>query len=178
MVTEKDLEKKAEELVLSVGPKGHKRFKSLALKLFFILIFVFAISGIAYGTYQYFFEPRGQITNPLGGSETSRVIEIEGFTKNIPPERRYVWITVDVEKLKLCWPKRQVYKHNEPFKAKFYEGGPKGNFKVSIYAVDRGMHEDILKWDEERKITKSREGIPQIPARFKLDSIKLELREI
>jgi len=39
------------------------------------------------------------------------------------------------------------------------------------------MHEDILKWDEERKITRSREGITQIPARFKLDSIILELKE-
>ena len=44
--------------------------------------------------------------------------------------------------------------------------------------VDRGMHEDILKWDEERKITKTREGIPQIPERFKLDSILLELKEM
>ena len=85
---------------------------------------------------------------------------------------------MDVEKLKFCWSKRQVYKPNEPFKTKFYEGGPKGNFKVSLYAVDRGMHEDIFKWDEEREITKSREGIPQIPKRFMLDSIALELKEI
>ena len=77
MVTEKDLEKKAEELVLSAGPKGYKRFKSLAIKLFFVLISVFVISGIAYGTYHYFFEPRGQITNPSEGTQTSRVIEIE-----------------------------------------------------------------------------------------------------
>jgi hypothetical protein len=40
------------------------------------------------------------------------------------------------------------------------------------------MHEDILEWDDERKITKSREGIIQIPARFKLDSIRLELKEV
>ena len=178
MVTEKDLEKKAEELILNAGPKGYKRFKGLALKLFFVLISVFALSGIAYGTYHYFFEPRGQITNPLEGTQTSRVIEIEGYTTNIPPDRRYIWVSVDVEKLKLCWPKRQVYKPNEPFNAKFYEGGPKGNFKVSLYAVDRGMYEDILKWDEERKITKSREGIILIPARFKLDSITFELKEI
>ena len=177
MVTEKDLEKKAEELVLSAGSKGHKHIKNLAIKLFFILIFVFAISGIAYGTYQYFFEPRGKITHPLRGSQLSRVIEIEGFTKNVPPERRYIWITVDVEKLKLCWPKRQVYKFNEPFKAKFYEGGPKGNLTISIYAVDRGMHEDILKWNEERKITKTREGITKIPEWFKLDSSTFELKE-
>jgi len=44
--------------------------------------------------------------------------------------------------------------------------------------VDRGVHEDILKWDEERKITKSREGIILIPARFRLDSIMLELKKI
>ena len=42
----------------------------------------------------------------------------------------------------------------------------------------RCMHEDILKWDEERKITKSREGIAEIPERFKLDSIILGLKEI
>jgi len=137
MVTEKDLEKKAEELVLSAGPKGHKRFKSLALKLFFVLISVFAISGISYGTYHYFFEPRGQITNPLEGTQASRVIEIEGYTKNIPPERRYIWISVDVVKLKLCWPKRQVYKLNEPFKAKILEGGPKGIFTVSLCLLER-----------------------------------------
>lgn len=40
------------------------------------------------------------------------------------------------------------------------------------------MHEDIMKWDEERKITKSREGIILIPARFKLGLIILELKEI
>ena len=106
MVTLEGLEKKAEELVLSAGPKGYKRFKGLALKLFIVLISVFALSGIAYGTYHYFFEPRGQITHPLEGTQTSRVIEIEGYTKNILPERRYIWISVDVETLKLCWPKR------------------------------------------------------------------------
>ena len=74
MVTEKDLEKKAEELLLSAGPKGYKRLKSLALKLFFVLISVFAISGIAYGTYHYFFEPRGQITHPKKGTQTNRVV--------------------------------------------------------------------------------------------------------
>ena len=41
----------------------------------------------------------------------------------------------------------------------------------------RRMHEDIMKWDEERNITKSREGITKIPERFKLDSIVLELKE-
>ena len=71
MITEKDLEEKAEEFVLSAGPKGHKRLKSLALKLSFVLISVFAISGIAYGTYHYFFEPRGKITNPSEGTQTS-----------------------------------------------------------------------------------------------------------
>ena len=137
MITEKDLEEKAEEFVLSAGPKGHKRLKSLALKLSFVLISVFAISGIAYGTYHYFFEPRGKITNPSEGTQTSRIIEIEGCTKNIPPERRYVWISVDVEELKLCWPKRQVYKPNEPFTAKIYEGGPKGNFTISLCLLER-----------------------------------------
>ena len=38
-------------------------------------------------------------------------------------------------------------------------------------------HEDILKWDDERKVTKSREGITKIPERFKLDTIMLELKE-
>ena len=59
MITEKDLEEKAEEFVLSAGPKGHKRLKSLALKLSFVLISVFAISGIAYGTYHYLLKSKG-----------------------------------------------------------------------------------------------------------------------
>ena len=137
MVTLEGLEKKAEELVLSAGPKGHNRLKSLALKLFIVLISVFAISGIAFGTYHYFFEPRGKITHPLEGTQISRVIEIEGYTKNILPERRYIWVSVDVEKLKLCWPKRQVYKPNEPFKVKILESGPKGNFTISLCLLER-----------------------------------------
>ena len=40
------------------------------------------------------------------------------------------------------------------------------------------MHEDILKWDEERRITESRERITEIPERFKLDSITFELEDI
>ena len=103
------------------------------------------------------------------------MVEIEGFTKNIPLERRYIWITVDVKDLGLCWPKRQIYKLNEPFKTKFIENGPNKNFVVSPYAVNWKFHNDILKWFEEARLTHTEAGFPIMPESFKLDEVKLGL---
>ena len=76
----------------------------------------------------------------------------------------------------LCWPKRQIYKPNEPFKAKIHERGPNKNYVVSLYAVDQAYHQDILKWFDFGTKTGSNEGFPIIPESFKLDSISFILK--
>ena len=49
--------------------------------------------------------PQGKITFPLTGSKTDRQFNIEDYTKNIPIDRLYIWLTVNVKYLGLCWPK-------------------------------------------------------------------------
>lgn len=127
--------------------------------------------------YSAFTAPRGEIVSPAPGTLTSRVVEIEGYTKNIPLERRYIWITVDVKGVALCWPKRQIFNPNEKFKIKIYEGGPNKEFVVSLYAVNQSYHNEILKWFEDVKRTGSKEGFSMMPEGFGLDSRTLTLQD-
>ena len=105
-------------------------------------------------------------------------MEIEGFTKNIPPEHQYIWIAIDVPDLNLCWPKRQIYSINKAFKIKIYEGGPHAEFTISLYAVPRYLHVDILDWFKDSQRTKTETGFKMIFNRLRLDTINLKLREI
>ncbi|MEW6672627.1 MAG: hypothetical protein AB1427_13050 [Thermodesulfobacteriota bacterium] len=129
----------------------------------------------AYGAYTSITAPRGKITSPENGYVKSRLVEIEGFTRNIPSARRYIWIIVDVKALGLCWPKRQVYKANEPFKTIIHEKGPNKTFVVSLYAVDRATHDEILKWFEIVRKTESEAGMPMLPDDFRLSALTLTL---
>ena len=69
-----------------------------------------AVLAIAAGCFAYWHAimPRGRFTSPAPGATVPRLFELEGYTRNIPPERRFIWITVDVPKVGLCWPHRQV----------------------------------------------------------------------
>lgn len=90
-------------------PQIHNMFlRRLALKPL-IIVSLLLCAGVAFAAYRVYFAPRGVITAPAEGSSTSRIVELEGFTKNIPPEHQYIWIAIDVPDLGLCWPKRQIY---------------------------------------------------------------------
>ena len=156
---------------------------SLSLKNHFtprqlILTAVFLFTASIYGAYVYFTRPSGRIASPEDGSLVSRVFEITGYTKNIPPSRKYIWIVVDAEAIGLCWPKRPIHNLNGLFKTKIHEAGPNKNFVVSLYAVDRGYHEEILKWFDKNRFTDSEPGFPMFPKSYRLDSITLKLSGI
>jgi len=143
-----------------------------------IVLAILIVAGSAFAMYSVLTAPRGEIVSPAPGSLTSRVVEIEGYTKNIPPERRYIWTTVDVKSVGLCWPQRQIYSPNEPFEIKIYEGGPNKEFVVCLYSVDQSYHNDILKWFEDVRRTGSKEGFSMMPEGFRLDDVTLTLEGI
>ncbi len=45
--------------------------------------------------------PQGKINNPPPGSKTARRFSLIGYTKNIPVERPYIWLNVNVKDLEL-----------------------------------------------------------------------------
>ena len=117
-------------------------------------------------------DPEGKITYPPHKSQSDRTIKISGHTKNLPPDRPYVIIAVDVEKLRLSWPKRPFIKPNTGFQTTFKEGGPAGTCVVSLYAVNRDHYEKINQWFKEQRLS----GIPLLPDRYRLDSISLKIK--
>ncbi len=62
-----------------------------------IALSILIVAGSAFAMYSVLTAPRGEIVSPAPGTLTSRVVEIEGYTKNIPLGRRYIWTTVDVK---------------------------------------------------------------------------------
>ena len=117
-------------------------------------------------------DPQGKITLPKSGSNSFRSITISGYTKNLPPDRPYVIIAVDVEKLRLSWPKRPFIKPNTRFQTTFKEEGPAGTCVISLYAVNRDHYEKINQWFKEQRLS----GIPLLPDRYRLDSISLKIK--
>lgn len=140
------------------------------------LVFLAALAA-SFGAYYFLSFPVGKITLPLEGSRISREVEIEGYTKNIPPELRYIWITIDAKDPNLCWPRQQIHQPNQPFKTKIRERGPAKNTVVSLYAVDQNYNTKILKWLEESKRFNNPDGLSILPGHFKLDSVTLALHE-
>ena len=155
----------------NISPSLKNRFTPRQL----ILTAVFLFTASIYGVYVYFTRPSGRIASPEDGSLVSRVFEITGYTKNIPPSRKYIWIVVDAERAGLSWPKRPIHNINGPFKTKIHEAGPNKKFVVSLYAVDNKHHEKILKWFNQVRITGREPGLYNIPKEFRLDSVSLKL---
>lgn len=114
----------------------------------------------------------GKITSPNNGDHTSRNIKITGFTENLPPDRPYVLIAVDVQKFNLSWPKKPFIQPNIKFQTSFYEGGPSEKCSVSLYAVNNDMYKKINLWFKEERLG----GMPLLPDRFRIDSITLKLQ--
>ena len=59
------------------------------------LIVIVATSG--FPAHPYITKPKGKITSPSAGSQTGRVAEIEGYTKNIPLELRHARVMVQIK---------------------------------------------------------------------------------
>lgn len=62
-----------------------------ALKHRFAITVVLTLAAYA-GAYPYFSAPRVKITSPKPDAATGRIVEITGFTKNNPVERKYIWV--------------------------------------------------------------------------------------
>ena len=175
----KDIRKEVETIITKRNQKKpiHATRKHI-IRILLIIAAVLLVSASVYGAFVYITRPCGRIASPEDGSLVSRVFEITGYTKNIPPSRKYIWIVVDAEEIGLCWPKRPINNLNGPFKTKIHEAGLNENFVVSLYAVDNKHHEKILKWFDQVRIAESEPGFPIIPEDFKLDSITLMLQGI
>ena len=138
-----------------------------------------AVLPIAVGCFAYWYAilPRGRFTTPVQGVSVPRLFEFEGYTRNIPLERRFVLVAVDVPEIKLCWPHRQIYRPDEPFRVKINEQGPNRTFTVSLYAVPADLHREIREWFEFGQKTGSREGFPLLPEKLRLCRIGLCLKK-
>ena len=129
----------------------------------------------AYGTYFFSTQPFGKITLPLNHASTSHIVELEGFTKNIPIDSK-LWIVVDVPSLDLCWPKRSIHKLNDKYKTTIRESGPNKEFIVSLYAVPAIIDDEIRDWFKLEVGSGNHAGFPMIPPDYRLDSITLNLK--
>ncbi|MFH1992329.1 MAG: hypothetical protein ABIK98_07965 [Pseudomonadota bacterium] len=157
----------------NAGPKKPDTLKFILNTLVFL-----AALAASFGGYYLLSFPVGKIISPPDGSRASREIAIEGYTKNIPPEQSYIWITIDVKDLGQCWPKQQIHQPNQAFKTKIHETGPNKNIVVSLYAVDQNYDTKILKWLEEESRSNNAAGLSLLPGHYKLDSITLTFHEI
>lgn len=143
--------------------RGQKQAGAKVAALAVVLLLLAAYAG-----YDRFMAPAGRITAPANGAVAGRLFEVTGYTRNLPPERRYVWLVVEVPHLGLCWPKRHITTVNAPFSRKIHEQGPGKAVTLALYAVDRALHQDILAWIEDCRRTRSETGFPQLPAGCRL----------
>ncbi len=116
-------------------------------------------------------EPIGRISSHQISSSEDNIIKISGYTKNIP-EGYHVVLAVDVERLRLCWPKKPFIHPNTAFRIEIIEEGPEGECTVGLYAVDEQYYQRIKHWMSEGRFG----GMPLIPMRYRLDEVKLLVR--
>lgn len=117
-------------------------------------------------------QPMGTISFPGAGSDVDRHFQIIGETRNILPDRKIV-LAVDVERLRLCWPKKPFIQPNTKFKINFYEGGPVGEFTVSMYAVSPTYIDNVTEWLDNEIFG----GLPLIPNRYHLYSKTFNIKQ-
>lgn len=108
---------------------------------------------------------KGKITSPQEGDTTGRIIEVTGYTKDIPIDYQYIWLVVDKPQIGLCWPKGHKIPPNTHFRTSIYEGGPTGKFILSLYALNQSRHDEIMRWIDDNKFG----GIPMLPQHHLLD---------
>jgi len=105
-----DIDKEVFDILNTAKPI--KRDDRYPFRTALITLTILVLAGSAFAMYSVLTAPRGEIVSLAPGTLASRVVEIEGYTKNIPLERRYIWTTVDVKSVGLCWSKRQIYNLN------------------------------------------------------------------
>ena len=74
---------------------------------------------------------------------------------------------MDVERLRLCWPKPPFIQPNAAFRTAFTEEGPVGSCCVSLYAVDEEYYQKIQEWLKVGTFG----GMAIIPERYRLDGV-------
>ena len=155
---------------------------------FFVVVIFVTIVNLSWSTYTAYTKPSeapiiqqtveipqdkpwGKIISPAPGLPVPRSFKISGETGNIPDGHKLV-LVVDVERLRLCWPHKPFIEPNTMFKTEFYEGGPEGEFTVSLYAMDKRYFTNIKEWFDGGIVG----GIPLIPSRYLLDSVVLNVK--
>ncbi len=94
---------------------------------------------------------QGKITFPPAGSKADRQFNIDAYTRNIPIERPYIWLTVNVKDLGLCWPKKPWIKANSGFNTTIYKGGHRKEFAVCLPVILRHYKlDEVTYWLEGR----------------------------
>jgi hypothetical protein len=146
-------------------------------RIFLISIIVVLLAAIA-GLFTFFATPRGKITALKANGETGRVIEIAGVTKNIPVERKYLWVAVDIPGRKLCWPKRPIHNRNQGFYTKFMEKGLSDIITVSLYAVDSAHNAEIEEWFDQIRAAGREPGMELLPDEFRLDVMEFNRKGV
>ncbi len=188
-MNQRGADKEVVEMLLTARPKPKKKPKRHWPMVFFLVILFITIVNLSWSTYTDYVKlndtpvilptpeipidkPWGKILSPAPGLTVQRNFKISGETGNIPDGHKLV-LVVDVERLRLCWPHKPFVEPNTMFKTDFYEGGPLGEFTVSLYAMDERYFANIQEWFDGVIMG----GIPLIPTRYLLDSIALKLSE-
>ncbi len=83
-----DIDKEVFDILNTAKPIKSNARHSFRTALIALAILI--VVGSAFAMYSVLTAPRGEIVASAPGTLTSRVVEIEGYTKNIPPERRYI----------------------------------------------------------------------------------------
>lgn len=111
--------------------------------------------------------PWGKISSPSPGSVTGHDVRVTAETGNMEPGQ-YVWLAVDKPKLGLCWPKIQV-EGNTDFKTVITENGPEEPYSLSLYAVNKTVHDQWQGWLKKKR----HGGLPMLHESRRLDSVRL-----
>lgn len=119
-------------------------------------------------------QPSGRIFNVLPGRGSGRQIAIQGETLNLPLERPYVLLAVDVPELQLCWPKGPWIEPNTAFQTTIFEGGNRPEVTISLYAVGPTIRQMVDTWRQQGRFG----GLPAIPDQYRLDSKTIFFKEI
>jgi len=175
---DKDITNEIAEIIDDAKPAVSK-FRRNHFSIFFRLILIAVPIIVVYFTFQAYHNSDsvidrfyGEILKPKPGAAVPRTFTVEGITKNIPPEHPHVILAVDVENLRLCWPKHIGIQPNTRFRAKIHENGPAGKFTLALYAVDERHYQMVKDWWDAKRVG----GMSLLPMRFKVGSIDLLVR--
>lgn len=148
--------------------------KSKRTPVFIVIIICIVIFGVQYSNTIFSSDsvtgPYGKIISPSAGSATGKDVGVMGETRNLEPGQ-HVWLAVDKPDLGLCWPKSPRIKPNVKFKTTIYEGGPKEPYRLSLYALNKGLNDRWKEWLEKEM----QGGVPMPPDKRRLDSVRLML---